>query len=212
MHRGPPDGLLREVFGNVHSRDVFMAIGHAKAPVRYSALRQRVGLRPSEFQRAIGRLNHHEVIQRSAARSADPAAEVAGQTWFEMTPYGADVFAWWRAASRGFDPIAKRFHVPAVGYVRDRADLRRHRATIRRLAALHGVTNVRVYGSVARGEAGPGSDLDLLVELSSGYTLFDLVAFERELGEALGLKVQVLTEGALHPVFRHRVLAEAVPA
>ena len=96
------------------------------------------------------------------------------------------------------------------GFIRDLDELRSKRAKIEELAQRHGITNIRAFGSVARGDAGPGSDLDLLVDLHSGSSLFELVAFERELSEVLGLKVQVFTEGALHRMFRDRVMAEAV--
>ncbi len=78
-------------------------------------------------------------------------------------------------------------------------------------AARHGARNVRVFGSVARGTAAKNSDLDLLVDMEPGRDLFDLVALKREMEEALGLKVDVLTENSLSPHLRERVLREAVP-
>jgi uncharacterized protein len=78
-------------------------------------------------------------------------------------------------------------------------------------AARHGARNVRVFGSVARGTAAKDSDLDLLVDMEPGRDLFDLVALKREMEEALGLKVDVLTENSLSPYLRERVLREAVP-
>lgn len=85
------------------------------------------------------------------------------------------------------------------------------RATILAIAAKHGVTSVRVFGSFARGEAREDSDLDLLVEAGPhtppwfpGGLLFDLEA-------ELGRRVDVAEEGALHPLIRDRVLAEAIP-
>ena len=70
---------------------------------------------------------------------------------------------------------------------------------------------MRVFGSVARGTAAKDSDLDLLVDMEPGCDLFDLVALKREMEEALGLKVDVLTENSLSPYLRERVLREAVP-
>jgi uncharacterized protein len=84
------------------------------------------------------------------------------------------------------------------------------REDISRIAAAHGARNVRVFGSVARGEAGGTSDLDLLVEMTEGRTLFDLVALGADLEEALGVAVDVVTEKSLSPYLRDRVLAEAV--
>ncbi len=78
-------------------------------------------------------------------------------------------------------------------------------------AARHGARNVRVFGSVARGAATESSDLDLLVDMEPGRDLFDLVALKREVEEALGREVDVLTENSLSPHLRERVLREAVP-
>lgn len=84
------------------------------------------------------------------------------------------------------------------------------REEINRIAAAHGARNLRVFGSVQRGEATSTSDLDLLVEMSAGRSLFDLVALGEELEEALGIEVDVVTEGSLSPYLRDRILAEAV--
>jgi uncharacterized protein len=84
------------------------------------------------------------------------------------------------------------------------------RNDINRIAAAHGALNVRVFGSVRRGEASSSSDLDLLVDMSEGRSLFDLIALGDELREALGVDVDVVTEGSLSPYLRDRILAEAV--
>jgi len=84
------------------------------------------------------------------------------------------------------------------------------RPKINRIAAAHGARNVRVFGSVPRGEASSESDLDLLVDMAEGRSLFDLVALSDELEEALGVDVDVVTEGSLSPYLRDRILAEAV--
>lgn len=88
--------------------------------------------------------------------------------------------------------------------------LQETRAEIHRIAAAHGARNVRVFGSVPRGEANAGSDLDLLVDMTAGRSLFDLVALSDELEEALGIDVDVVTEGSLSPYLRDRIMAEAV--
>lgn len=88
--------------------------------------------------------------------------------------------------------------------------LSRARDDINRIAAAHGAHNVRVFGSVQRGEAGDFSDLDLLVDMSKGRTLLDLVALSDELEDVLGIEVDVLTEGSLSPYLRERILSEAV--
>ncbi|MEW6378007.1 MAG: nucleotidyltransferase family protein [bacterium] len=73
-----------------------------------------------------------------------------------------------------------------------------------------GVYNVRIFGSVARGEAGPGSDGDVLVELESGRSLFDLGGFLMDMQDLLGCKVDVVTEKGLHWYIHDRVIKEAV--
>jgi predicted nucleotidyltransferase len=78
-------------------------------------------------------------------------------------------------------------------------------------AARHDARNVRIFGSVARGEAGPESDVDVLVDLEPGRSLFDLGGFLMDLQDLLGRKVDVVTEKGLHWNIRDRVLKEAVP-
>jgi hypothetical protein len=92
-----------------------------------------------------------------------------------------------------------------------RQTLNEKRDEILRVAALHGARNVRIFGSVARGEAGPQSDLDVLVDLDPGRSLLDLGGFLMDLQDLLGCKVDVVTEKGLHWYVRNRVLEEAVP-
>ena len=70
------------------------------------------------------------------------------------------------------------------------------------------VAKVGVFGSMARGEANEQSDIDLLVEFSKPKSLLALVALERQLSEALGRKVDLLTEAALSPYLRDGILRE----
>jgi predicted nucleotidyltransferase len=91
-----------------------------------------------------------------------------------------------------------------------RERLNEKRAEVLRAAERHGARNVRLIGSVARGEAGADSDLDLLVELERGRSLLDHAALMIELEALLGCKVDVATEKGLRPRVRDRVLAEAV--
>jgi predicted nucleotidyltransferase len=87
----------------------------------------------------------------------------------------------------------------------------RRTVEIRRLARLHGVRRLRVFGSQGRGAASPASDLDLLVDLGPGRDLLDLAGFKLDLQELLGCKVDVVTEKSLSPYLRERILAEARP-
>lgn len=88
--------------------------------------------------------------------------------------------------------------------------LQHHRDAIRAIALSHRVTDVRVFGSVARGEDTEESDLDILVEPTAQTTLMDIAAIQFELKELLGIPVDVLTPRAIPDHFRAVVLKEAV--
>jgi uncharacterized protein len=83
------------------------------------------------------------------------------------------------------------------------------REEILRLAARHGTHNLRVFGSVARGEANESSDLDLLVAWEPGRSLLDHAGLVQDLQQLLGVKVHVGTEKSLHWYVRDRILREA---
>ncbi len=85
------------------------------------------------------------------------------------------------------------------------------REDILRIAARYGASNVRVFGSLARGDARADSDVDLLVSLDKGRSLFDLGALLEDLRMLLGRDVDVVTEKGLRARIRDRVLKEAVP-
>ncbi len=84
------------------------------------------------------------------------------------------------------------------------------REEIRALAARRGARNVRIFGSVARGQAGPDSDLDLLVDLEPGRTLLDMGRLLMDLQDLLGVRVDLVEQEGLSPLFRQRVLREVV--
>ena len=89
--------------------------------------------------------------------------------------------------------------------------LKKYRAEILRLALRHGAEEVRVFGSLARGTGNESSDLDLLVTLGEGRSLLDLVGLKQDLEDLVHRPVDVVTERALSPNMRERVLSEAVP-
>lgn len=86
-----------------------------------------------------------------------------------------------------------------------------HRARILRIARRYGARDVRVFGSVRRGQAAARSDIDLLVRFRRGTDLFDQMHLEQELGALLRRRVDVVTEQGLHPLVRPQVLFEAEP-
>ncbi len=89
--------------------------------------------------------------------------------------------------------------------------LRSRREHILQVAAQHGAHNVRLFGSIARGNAGPESDIDFLVQMESGRSLLDLIELSQELEALLQRKVDILTDGGLSPYLEQRIHAEAVP-
>src|SRR6266581_6110789 len=88
--------------------------------------------------------------------------------------------------------------------------LQAKREDILRIAAQYGAYNVRIFGSVARGEADEKSDIDLLVNMESGRSLFDLGGLLSDLEDLLGCNVDVVTEDGLRDRIRDRVLKEAI--
>ena len=91
------------------------------------------------------------------------------------------------------------------------AKIAMHRDDILALAARHGARHVRLFGSVARGEADVESDVDFLVQMEPGRTLLDLGGLLMDLRDLLGVEVDIVTEGGLKGAFRDVVLSEAVP-
>lgn len=88
--------------------------------------------------------------------------------------------------------------------------LQNHRDAIRSIALSHRVTNVRVFGSVARGDDTEDSDLDILVEPTPETTMMDIAKIQLELGQLLPVAVDVLTPKGLPARFRDQVIAEAL--
>jgi uncharacterized protein len=104
-----------------------------------------------------------------------------------------------RRRDAGLRPATTWKPVRALDDVLAKAEL------IRTLARAHGATSVELFGSAARGDDGPDSDLDFIVELEPGRSLLDLIGFNQDLEAALGRKVEAFTAAGLKP----RVLAQA---
>ena len=79
------------------------------------------------------------------------------------------------------------------------------------VARRHGASNLRIYGSIVKGQEHNGSDLDLLVDLSADQTLLGLIRLRQELEDLLGCPVDVTEAETLHPLIRTEILAQAQP-
>jgi len=89
--------------------------------------------------------------------------------------------------------------------------LQLNREQVLETAARYGAYNVRIFGSVARGEATASSDIDFLVNMEPGRSLMDLGGLLYELHNLLGVEVDVVTEKGLRARIREQVLREAIP-
>ena len=89
--------------------------------------------------------------------------------------------------------------------------LKAHREEILQIAAKHGAYNVRVFGSVVRGEASENSDIDFLIDVGVNHSRWFPGGLLADLEDLLGCKVDIVTENGLHRLIRERVLKEAVP-
>ena len=95
------------------------------------------------------------------------------------------------------------------GKTMDTAAVLAKKKDILKIAAKHGARNIRIFGSVARGEARLDSDVDFLVDMEPGRTLFDMGGLPMDLRDLLGREVDVVTEQGLKPRIRDRVLKDA---
>src|SRR5207244_5014388 len=115
--------------------------------------------------------------------------------------------------------IARALRLPVDRLLADSAparkrgflELKKRRRAITDIAARHGARSVRVFGSIARGEARPESDIDLLVKMGPGRSLLDQAALLVELQDLLGRDVDIVTDEGLRGRIRGRVLREPVP-
>ena len=89
--------------------------------------------------------------------------------------------------------------------------LQAKRQELMQLAARYGVHNIRVFGSVARGEERPDSDIDLLVALEEKRDLFDFIGFKLDAAELLGKSIDLVSDGGIHHLLREQILSEARP-
>ena len=89
--------------------------------------------------------------------------------------------------------------------------LQERRTDILQLATRHGARRVRIFGSIIRGTATEGSDIDFLVAFEPDRSLLDLIGFKQDLQDLLGMQIDVVSEGGLSPYLKDRILREAQP-
>ncbi len=89
--------------------------------------------------------------------------------------------------------------------------LQSKRTEILALAAKHGASNVRLFGSIVHGEDQEGSDVDFLVDMQETRSLYDLIGLQQDLEKAIGRKVDVLTPNGINRYLKDRILGEAAP-
>jgi predicted nucleotidyltransferase len=90
------------------------------------------------------------------------------------------------------------------------SDIQNRKEQILEVAARHGASRIRVFGSVSRGDASPSSDVDLLVHLNDDATLLDQIGLKNDLEDLLGCNVDVVDDDAVFPAIRDGIMAEAV--
>lgn len=151
--------------------------------------------RIADHARAQG-LNRRELAQRAGVRP-ETLSRIASRGTCDFDTLGR------LAAAAGLRLGIQDDQPRAAGQAR--AEVLRRQALIRTLAKAHGARSIELFGSAARGEDRPGSDLDFLVELDPGRSLLDLIGLAEDLQDALGRKVETVTAAGLKP----RVLKEA---
>ena len=153
----------------------------------------------------------------------DSLARVASRTDLAVATARAELVAAVRAAAA--DGVSQKEIARAIGRSQPEVSrllrfhgrsplgmrLRKRAIEVRRLVAEAGGSNVRVFGSVARGSDRQGSDIDLLFSMNHPLSLIELGTLERRIGDLVGADVDLVPEAALRPDLRERALSEAVP-
>lgn len=140
-----------------------------------------------------------------ARRAGTSQAAVARYESGDVSPVVSTLERLLAAAGYSLSLDASRDAGPVLDLVR------RHRAEVLDRAHAHGAHNVRIFGSVARGEATEASDIDVLVDFDTSHGLLPMITLADELEDLLGRRVDVAPASALAPEVAERALAEAIP-
>lgn len=152
-------------------------------------------------------LTQAALAKRAGTSQANVAKYEAGRT----SPSVSTLERLLQAAGFGLQLVATPDRTPSDLSGARARKLRRHRMQIIALARSHNATNVRIFGSIARGEDDAGSDIDLLVDFDVSQGLMPIVGLKRELEDLLSETVDVAPLALLKPAVAQRALAEAVP-
>jgi uncharacterized protein len=163
---------------------------------------RRSAWKTPSFERKILKLLRHSVV-RPQANAASCGQRVRVLDWAEVARSQTQADKILPCSSAGKSHKIRLMGIEEL--------LKERRDEILRIAARHGAHNVRVFGSVVRGEAREGSDIDFLVDMDPGRTLLDMGGLLMDLRDALGRDVDVVTERGLKARIRERVLKEAMP-
>ncbi len=159
--------------------------------------------------RTRARLSQTDVARRARIAQSVISAYESGRREPSLTTLGRLVAATGHHLVLGLEPDPDaRPGLPDTPLGRR---VRHHRSALLATAAGHGATNVRVFGSVARGEDRSDSDVDLLVDLAPGTSLVALGTLERELSEVLGTHVDLAPSDSLRPNVKAEAEREAIP-
>jgi len=158
--------------------------------------------------RAAAGLSQNDVARRAGVAQSVISAYEAGQRQPSLVTLEKLIQATGHRLVVGLEPISPS--VRGLPSTRLGRQLRQRRNAILRLADKHGASNVRVFGSAARGDDGPGSDIDVLVDLAPGTGLFGLGELRSELSALLGRPVDVVPADGLKPHVAARVAREVI--
>lgn len=154
-------------------------------------------------------LTQRELARRAGVSQSVIAAYESGAREPSLATLAALVDASGVTLTLSLDAAGDSTRLRATGPIGRR--LRRRRAAVVALARKHDVTDVRVFGSVARGDEGPDSDLDLLVHLPAGAGLFALGRFREDLEQLLHVPVDVVPDDGIKPRLRETIRQDLVP-
>lgn len=190
--------LAELLFKGYRRRVLELLLLHPDQRYHVREIARLTGTAAGSVHKELAKLAKAGLLQKDAVGNqvvyqADPNCLVLG----ELTSILAKI-----SGQRSLDAVAE------TGKMDDLIE--NNRSNIMALAKANGVHNVRVFGSMARNDAKPDSDLDLLVDIESGKSGLALGGFLSDVSELLRRKVDVVTEKSLHPKIREKVLHEAI--